>query len=90
MFTGKAVIKFRLMLENYKNCLFNDEVILRSQQRFKSDYYDMYTEEVNRVALRSRDNKRLQTFNKIESYPHGRNAFKVCEIEMKNNILKRG
>ena len=68
------------MFENYKNCLFNDEVILRSQQRFKRDYHDMYTQEVNKVASRSRDNKRLQTFNKTESYPHGKNAFKICEI----------
>ena len=78
------------MFENYKNYLFNDEVILRSQQRFKRDYHDMYTQEVNKVASRSRDNKRLQTFNKTESYPHGKNAFKMCEIEMKNKILKRG
>ena len=78
------------MFENYKNCLSNDEVILRSQQRFKRDYHDMYTQEVNKVASRSRDNKRLQTFNKTESYPHGKNAFKMCEIEMKNKILKRG
>ena len=78
------------MFENYKNCLFNDEVILRSQQRFKRDYHDMYTQEVNKVASRSRDNKRLQTFNKTEPYPHGKNAFKMCEIEMKNKILKRG
>ena len=78
------------MFENYKNCLFNDEVILRSQQRFKRDYHNMYTQEVNKVASRSRDNKRLQTFNKTESYPHGKNAFKMCEIEMKKKILKRG
>ena len=30
--TKKCVIKRILMYENYKDCLFNDEVILRSQQ----------------------------------------------------------
>ena len=42
----------------------------------------MYTEEVNKIALNSDDDKRLQTFGKIETYPYGTNAFKVCESEI--------
>ena len=42
----------------------------------------MDTEEVNRIALSSNDDKRLQTFDRIATYPHGTNAFKVCESEM--------
>ena len=48
------------MFENYKDCLFNGEVILKSQQRFNSDHHKLYTEEVNKVALSSNDDKRLQ------------------------------
>ena len=70
------------MFENYKDCLFNGEVILKSQQRFKSDHHKVYTEEVNKIALSSDDDKRLQTFDGIETYPYGTNAFKVCESEM--------
>ena len=39
----------------------------------------MYTEEVNKIALNSNDNKRLQTFDRITRYPYGTNAFKLCE-----------
>ena len=42
----------------------------------------MYTEEVNKIALSSNDDKRLQTFYGITTYPYGTNAFKVCESEM--------
>ena len=42
----------------------------------------MYTEEVNKTALSSNDDKRLQTFDGIETYPYGTNAFKVCESKM--------
>ena len=42
----------------------------------------MYTEEVNQIALSSDDDKRLQTFNRVRTYPYGTNIFKVCEIEM--------
>ena len=42
--TKKCVIKRRLMFENYTDCLFNDKIILKSQQRFKNDYHNVYTE----------------------------------------------
>ena len=43
----------------------------------------MYTEEVNKISLSSDDDKRLQTFDGIETYPYGTNVFKVCESKMK-------
>ena len=80
--TKKCVIKSELMLKNHKDCLFNGEVILKSLQRFKSDHRKVYTEEVNKIALNSDDDKRIQTFDGIETYPYGTNAFKVCESKM--------
>ena len=80
--TKKCVIKGRLMLKNYKDCLFNDKKILKSQQRFKSDHHEVHTEEVNKIALSSDDNKRLQTFDGNITLLYGANAFIVCESEM--------
>ena len=42
----------------------------------------MYTEEVNKIALSSNDDKRFQIFDRVTTYPHGSNAFKVCKSEM--------
>ena len=42
----------------------------------------MYTEQVNRIALNSNDDKRLQTHDRITTYPYGTIAYKVCESEM--------
>ena len=70
------------MFENYTDSLFNDKIILKSQQRFKSDHHEVYTEEINKIALNSNDDKRLQTFDKIRIYPCGTNAFKLCKSEM--------
>ena len=36
----KCVIKNELMLQDYKNSLFNDEVIQKPQLRFKNDCHD--------------------------------------------------
>ena len=73
--TKKYIIKRRLMVKNYEHCLLSNKIILKSQQRFKSDYHKVYTEEVNKIALSSNDDKRFQTFDKITTYPYGTNAF---------------
>ena len=65
----KCVIKQKLMFENYKDCLLNNKTV--SQERIKSYYHDVYTEEVNKIVLSSNDDKRLQTSDKITTYPYG-------------------
>ena len=70
------------MFENYTNCLLNNKNVYRSQQRFKSYDHDVYTEEVEKIALSANDDKRLQTSDNITTYLYGTNAFKVCESEM--------
>ena len=53
-------------VENYADCPFYDETILKSQQRFKSDHRDVYTEEVNKIVLSSNDDKGLQHLIKLQ------------------------
>ena len=38
--TKKCVIKRQLKFNNYKDCLLNNEIILKSQQRFKTERHD--------------------------------------------------
>ena len=77
------------MFKDYKDSLFNDEVLIRSQHRFRSDHQKVYTEEVNKIALSSNDDKRIQTFDKVTTYPYGTNVFAVCKNEMllKNKVM---
>ena len=56
--TKKVIIKRRLMFKNYKDCLLNNTVILRSQQRFKSDHHQLCIEKVSKTTLSSNDIKR--------------------------------
>ena len=67
---------------DYKECLFKNEIILKSQQRFKSEAHCVYTEEINKIPLISNDDKRLKSFDGITTYPYRANAFKVCKAEM--------
>ena len=48
--TKKCMIKRMIKLDDYKKYLLNDEVVLKSQQRFKSKGHDVYTENINKIA----------------------------------------
>ena len=73
------------MIKNYKDCLFNDKTMLKLQQRFKSGCHNVFTEQINKIALSSNDNKRLKIFDKVTTYPYETNALKVCESEFRRN-----
>ena len=68
--TEKCVIKKMIKFNDYKKCLLNDKVILKSQQRFKSKKHDIYTKNINKITLSNNDDKRIVSSNKISSYPY--------------------
>ena len=72
------------MFENYNDCLFNDKIILKSQQRFKNDHHKVYTEKINKIALVSNDDKGSQSFDMITTYPHGA---KVSESDDSRKLI---
>ena len=84
--TKKCVIKRKLKFPDYKDCLLNNEIILKSQQRFRSERHDVYIEEVSKSALSSNDDKRLQTFDRTTSYPYRTNAGKVRKTELLSKV----
>ena len=69
--TKKCIIKKMIKFNDYKKCLLNGKIILKSQQRFISNKHDVYTEDVNKIALSNDDDKRIVSSNKITSYPYG-------------------
>ena len=69
--TKKCVIKKMSKFNDYKKCLLNGEIILKSQQRFISNKHNVYTENVNKIALSNDDDKRIVSPDKISSYPYG-------------------
>ena len=69
--TKKCIIRRMIKFDDYKKCLLNGEVTLKSQQRFRSKGHDVYTENINKIALRNNDDKRIVSSDKITSYPYG-------------------
>ena len=67
--TKKCIIKKMIKFDDYKKSVLKDKVILKSQQRFISTKHDVYTENVNKIALSNDDDKRIVSSNRITSYP---------------------
>ena len=79
---NKKILKFNY----YKDCLLNNEIILTSQQRFKSERHNVYTEEISKIALSGNGDKILQTYDKSTSYSYRKRAGKVCKTEMLSKV----
>ena len=68
----------------------NNKVILKTQQRFKIERHNIFTEEVNKIALSLYDDKRMQSIYQIETYAHGTHGLVCKGEEIKcNNIIKQ-
>ena len=78
----KRVIENDLKPEDYKDSVLKNKTIIKSQQRFKSHNHNVFTEEINKIAISSNDEKRIQDFNGITTHAYGTSAFKVCESEI--------
>ena len=58
-------------------------MILKTQQRFKNEKHNVFTEETNKIALSSNDDQRMQSIDSIET-----NAYETskCLVNEKEEI----
>ena len=61
------VIKKSLSFEDYKNCLFSEDKVMKEMNIIRSQNHDIYSMTVNKVALSANDDKRLICENKINT-----------------------
>ena len=76
--------KNKIHVDCLKNSLKN--VTLKAQQRFKSESYNVFTEEINKIALKSNDDERMQSIDSIETYAYGTSNDLEEEIKCNNTI----
>ena len=67
----------------YKRALFNNERIRCTQERFKSDHDKIYTQNIRKIALNNKDDKRIQSFDGITTNPIGMDQDLIDESEKK-------
>ena len=65
--------------KNNQEFMKNNKLILKKQQRFKSERHNVFTEEIDKVDLSSNDVKRMQLTASIETYAFGASKDLVSE-----------
>ena len=63
----KSVVDKEITFDHYYNCLFTGEKQMRSMKIIQSKNHDIYSKEVNKIALSCGDNKRKVLEDKIHT-----------------------
>ena len=63
----KNVIKKSITFEDYKQCLFSEEKVLKEMNIIRSKNHDIYSMNVNKIVLSANDDKRIICSNKIDT-----------------------
>ena len=64
-------INVQVIIENHKEFIKNNKIILRSWQRFKSQTHSVFIEAINKMALSLCNDKIIQSIDSIETYTYG-------------------
>jgi len=67
----KYVVNKEITLNDYRNCLFSGRQQLRPMNVIQSHHHEVFTEQVNKIALSSDDDKRIILPNQINTLAHG-------------------
>ena len=74
-----------------KKELLKSKLMLITQQRFRSERHNVFTEKINKIGLTSNDDKRIQPIDLIETYAYAMS--KILHVRKKknrcNNIIKQ-
>ena len=57
--------------EDHEEFIKSNKLILKRQQRFRSEKHNVFTEEINEIALSSNHDKRIQSIDSVEGYFYG-------------------
>ena len=68
--TQKVRDQTRSKIQDYKECLKNNKIILRSEQRFRSNAYNVFTEHINKIALSANDDRKIKTPDGLTTCPY--------------------
>ena len=78
-------------IKDLKEFVENNKLILKTQLRFKNERHNVLTEEINKIALSSNDDKRIQSIISIKTYGYKTSKDRICKKEKikRNDIIKQ-
>ena len=78
----KNVTKRSIQFDDYRECLFSRKKQHRKMNVIRSHFHEIYTEEINKIALSSDDDKRVIMADGIHTLAYG-------HTNLKKNLIKK-
>ena len=77
--------------KDHKGFIKNNKLILKTQQKVKSERHNVFTEKIVNIAWNSNDDKRMQSIDLIETYAYrtSKDLLSRKEEIQCNNIIKQ-
>ena len=72
----QSVVKKEITFEDYKTCLFDKKEQMRTMNVIRSHRHEVYTEQVNKIALSSNDDKRVILEDRVHNLAYGHYSLK--------------
>ena len=76
----KNVTKWSIQFDDYRECLFSRKEQHRKMNVIRSHCHEIYTEEINKIALSSDDDKRVIMADEIHILVYGHTNLKIIVI----------
>ena len=69
----------------------NNKLISKTEQEFRSEKHNIFTEEINNIALRSNDDKRIKSIDSVGTYAYETSKDLISKKEKNkcDNITKQ-
>ena len=67
----QGVVENTITFDDYKTCLFSGKPLYRQMMTFRSRKHEVFTEEMNKVALSANDDKRIILPDKVNTLAYG-------------------
>ena len=67
----QSVVEKKITFNDYKTCLFSGKQQYRQMNVFRSRKHEIFTEEINKVALSADDDKRIILPDKVNTLAYG-------------------
>ena len=77
--------------EDQKDFIKINKLVLKTQQKFRSEKHNVFNEEISKIALSSNYDKRIQSIDSIQTYAKGTSKDLICNNEeiKCSNIIKQ-
>ena len=83
----KNKIDMSILKEDRRQFIKNNQLILKTQQRFRSEKH-VSTEEINKISLSSSFDERIQSIDSMDTYAYGTSKDLIIKKkEIKCNIV---